>query len=106
MKIKKKEFVDSCPSKVFKFNEETSQVEVEDPLECTFCDECIKKAKQFGIPDLVQIRPKNDKFLFQFESTGSISPQQILLLAIGEIRKKLEKVQKNLQNIKQIKKRK
>jgi len=54
----------------------------------------LKKAKQFGIPDLVQIRPKNDKFLFQFESTGSISPQQILLLAIGEIRKKLEKVQK------------
>jgi len=106
MKSKKKEFVESCPTKVYKFNEETSQVEVQDPLECTFCDECIKKAKQFGIPDLVQIRPRTDKFLFQFESTGSISPDNILIFAIKEIRKKLEKVEKNLQNINQNRKRK
>jgi DNA-directed RNA polymerase II subunit RPB3 len=101
----KKEFVDSCPSKVFKFVEETSQVEVENELDCTFCEECIKKSKQLGMlgsgNELVQIRPKMDKFLFTYESNGSIPPGQIFLFALDEIRTKLKKVQGNLKRIKE-----
>jgi len=101
----KKEFVNSCPSRVFKFVEETSQVEVENELDCTFCEECVKKAKLFSVGEIVQIRPKMDKFLFNYESNGSIPPEKILLFAIDEIRTKLKKVQGNLKRIKETRRR-
>lgn len=101
----KKDFVDSCPSKVYKFSEENSQVEIENLDGCTFCDECVKKSKQLGVPDLIQIRPTYDEFIFSFESNGCMPPENILLSAIEELKKKINRVEFNLKKIKESRKR-
>eukprot|EP01130_Rhizamoeba_saxonica_P001315 TRINITY_DN11190_c0_g1_i1.p1 TRINITY_DN11190_c0_g1~~TRINITY_DN11190_c0_g1_i1.p1 ORF type:complete len:314 (-),score=53.07 TRINITY_DN11190_c0_g1_i1:63-962(-) len=88
----KREFVDSCPTRVYAFNEGTSQVEIEDMQKCIFCNECTINARTVGIPDLVKISPKEDTFIFQLESTGAMPPDQILRLAIGVLKNKLNTV--------------
>jgi DNA-directed RNA polymerase II subunit RPB3 len=57
----RKEFAESCPTKVYKYDEEADTVEVEDALRCMFCNECKKKAEDMGFPDLVTIRTKQDE---------------------------------------------
>jgi DNA-directed RNA polymerase II subunit RPB3 len=64
----KREFVRSCPSRVYKYDEVTKHVEIERPLQCTFCDECVKKAEALAKgQELVSVQPKQDKFIFTVE---------------------------------------
>jgi len=93
---KKREFVGSCPTKVYRYADVTGKVEIEDANLCTYCEECTKRAQQFGIPDLVSVKPKLDRFLFSVESTGALAPADIVLAAIRELREKLTKVQRHL----------
>jgi DNA-directed RNA polymerase II subunit RPB3 len=95
--LEKKEFVRSCPTEVYKFNEEMRTVEVEQHLKCTYCEECIKKADMFGKRDLVSIQPKPERFLFTIESTGSLRPEEILLSAIMVLKEKLLVLRAHLQ---------
>jgi DNA-directed RNA polymerase II subunit RPB3 len=60
--------VNSCPSRVYTYDEVTKQVEIEKPLQCTFCEECVKKAENLTKGDeLVSVQPKQDKFIFTVE---------------------------------------
>jgi hypothetical protein len=59
--------VNSCPTKVYKYDEDTKKVEIEDALRCMYCKECKKKAEDFGRPDMVSIQPKSDRFIFTVE---------------------------------------
>lgn len=61
----KRDFVNSCPTKVFAYDEEN--VEIEDAEKCTFCKECKKKAESLGKSDLVSVREIQDRFLFTVE---------------------------------------
>lgn len=36
-------------------------------MQCTYCDECKKKAESLGKPDLVTINTINDRFIFTVE---------------------------------------
>lgn len=65
--------VNSCPTKVYKYNEETKQVDIEDALRCTYCQECVRKAEDLGKPDLVTIAPKPDRFIFTVEVCISLT---------------------------------
>lgn len=84
-------FLKSCPTKVFgeEYNEQTRQVTVEDATKCSYCKECIIKAKSFGRPDLVKIAPKKGRYIFLVESTGALPPEVIVKTAFNILTAKL-----------------
>jgi len=89
----KQDFVRSCPTKVYRYNEGTHQVEIEDSMKCTHCMECKKKADYFQKSDVVQIHQKQDKFYFTVEATGSLRPEEIVLSALSVLREKIQNIQ-------------
>jgi len=95
----KKEFVESCPTKVYSYDQSRG-IEIEDNLRCMYCDECVKKAQLLGVPDLVSVKPRLDRFLFSIEATGSIPPVGIVLSAINILQQKILKIQKEIGNLK------
>jgi len=92
----KSDWANSCPTKVYKYDEETKRVEVEDAVRCMYCLECKKKAADFGKPDLVTIGSKQDRFIFSVEVTGALRPEEIVLSALNVLKLKLANVQANL----------
>lgn len=98
----KREFVDSCPTKVYSFLPHQplrNQVSIEEITRCMFCMECKKKADSMGKPDLVSIEQKLDKFIFTVETSGSLRPEEIVLNAIQIIKRKLTDLQTHVQNL-------
>jgi len=96
---KKWDFAKCCPTKVFAYREQTRQVVVEDATRCTYCQECINKADQLGVPDAVSIKEKPERFIFSVESTGAVKPEQIVLTALSVIKDKLTMMQHELSNL-------
>jgi len=88
----KKQWVDSCPTKVYKYDELTKQVEITDRISCTFCDECVHAAQDFEKPDLVTIREKPERFIFNVETTGALRPEEVVQKALQVLQKKLEDI--------------
>eukprot|EP01012_Entosiphon_sulcatum_P003628 TRINITY_DN11214_c0_g1_i1.p1 TRINITY_DN11214_c0_g1~~TRINITY_DN11214_c0_g1_i1.p1 ORF type:complete len:332 (+),score=70.86 TRINITY_DN11214_c0_g1_i1:33-998(+) len=91
---RKKEWAAVCPRNVFKFDEKTHKVEVENAAACIFCGECEVKAEDLKVDHMVsvkQLRSKNGTFNFHFtvEATGAIPPEEIVLQATGVLRQKL-----------------
>jgi len=93
----KEEWVASCPTKVFRINPLTKEVEVENPSSYKYDDECVLKAEEMGKPGLVDIKMKMDTFNFQVESTGAHSPDHIVLRALGILLEKLSVIQLTLE---------
>lgn len=93
----KEEWVASCPTKVFRINPLTKEVEVENPSAYKYDDECILKAEEMGKPGLVDIKMKMDTFNFQVESTGAHPPEHIVLRALGILLEKLSVIQLTLE---------
>lgn len=80
----KKAFVDTCPTRVYAYNEHTRSIVVEEPLKCMYCLECVKKAENFGVPELVTIIQRqvlNDRVLpvHVFKSSGFCSMRFVYL---------------------------
>ena len=92
----KKEWAGSCPTKVYKYVEPEGDMpgraEVEEPLNCMFCDECKKCAIKLQVPDLVDVKMNEHRFIFTVETTGSLRPEEVVLSAIQVIKNKLEVV--------------
>ncbi|XP_054776616.1 DNA-directed RNA polymerases II, IV and V subunit 3-like [Prosopis cineraria] len=95
----KKEWVDSCPTRVFDIDPVTQQVMVADPEAYTYDDEVIKKAEAMGKPGLVEINARQDSFIFTVESTGAIKASQLLLNAIEVLKQKLDAVRLSDDNV-------
>lgn len=97
----KMKLVDSCPKKVYAYHAKSGQVEIENPNECIFCDECTKTAKDFGpqYADLFKIGYTKNKFIFTVESNGSLKPDEIIDSALSQLTYKLETVEEALKNI-------
>jgi len=94
----KQEWVKSCPTGVYKYDEKTAQVSIEDKMQCTYCDECKKKADALGKPDLVTINTINDRFIFTVETTGSLRPEEVVLSALSVLKEKLINLNTHLHN--------
>eukprot|EP01085_Mycamoeba_gemmipara_P002670 Mycagemm_TRINITY_DN2498_c0_g1::TRINITY_DN2498_c0_g1_i1::g.2670::m.2670 type:complete len:312 gc:universal TRINITY_DN2498_c0_g1_i1:55-990(+) len=104
----KQEWVKSCPTNVYTYDADARQVRVENPLKCTYCDECKKKADYMGKSGLVSIAPKIEtqqtggkeerfeKFIFTIETTGSLRPERVLISALQELRGKLSNLRTHL----------
>jgi len=97
--VKKQEWVNSCPTKVFKYDEDTKKVEIENASNCMFCKECKKKAEDYEKPDMVSIAPKLDRFIFSVETTGALRPEDIFLYALDVLKRKLANLQANLNSV-------
>jgi len=85
----KEEWCKSDPSGTFKYNQVTRRVEIEDKEKYRFDDECLVKARDMGHPNIVEIRQKQDEFLFKVESTGVLSAEAIVRQAIDGIMDKI-----------------
>lgn len=92
----KQDFVKSCPTKVYKYNDATHTVEIEDSLRCVYCMECKKKAEYFEKGDAVSINQRTDKFYFTVETNGALRPEEIVLSAMNSIKEKLSNVQQHV----------
>lgn len=90
----KKEFVNSCPTKVYRYDESRKTVEIENPLNCTYCEECLLKLENFGMDpnQNIKIAPKKNRFLFKIESIGNLKAEQIVMDAFRELKIKLSEV--------------
>lgn len=99
---KKKEWVNSCPTKVYGYNEKFDRVDVERPEDCTYCEECKIKADEIrgNSSDLVQIRHKQTvrgfEFVFRVETTGALLPEEVIVRAFNILRTKLNRVKDEL----------
>jgi len=90
----KQDWANTCPTKVYKY--ENGKVDVEDAQRCTFCQECKKKAEDYGKPDLVTISTKSERFIFTVETTGALRPEEVLLSALNVLKLKLANLQQHL----------
>eukprot|EP00299_Pterocystis_sp_00344_P013602 c6685_g1_i1.p1 GENE.c6685_g1_i1~~c6685_g1_i1.p1 ORF type:complete len:293 (-),score=46.67 c6685_g1_i1:221-1099(-) len=95
----KREWADSCPTKVFKYNEDVDTVDIEDATRCMFCKECVVKAGEFQKTGLVRIGDSPGRFWFTVESTGVMLPEQIWKNACDVLMKKLDVVIAELEQI-------
>nr|VDC96046.1 unnamed protein product [Brassica rapa] len=86
------DLIESSPTKVFDFDAVTRQVVVVDPEAYTYDEEVIKKAEAMGKQGLIEIRPKDDSFIFTVESTGAVKASQLVLNAIDLLKQKLDAV--------------
>lgn len=87
---KRKEFVATCPRKVYKFNEMRQAVEIEDADKCILCIECVRYAQANNLERAVKIAERDDKFIFTVESTGVLPPEDIVSRALQILSHKLK----------------
>lgn len=85
----KRDFANSCPTKVYEYNEQNDTVVVANPENCTFCQECVYKAIDMKCPDLVSVTQKKDHFIFTVETNGTLRPEEIVLCALSVLKDKL-----------------
>lgn len=90
----KRQFVDSCPTRVYTLDERTKEVKIENLLQCTYCNECVNEAKLIMTAEeksgkLVSVRPNERVFYFTVESIGSMAPETIFNTALKTLMKKL-----------------
>jgi DNA-directed RNA polymerase II subunit RPB3 len=78
---------------VYKYDEITKQIEIEKPLQCTFCNECVQKAENLAKgQELVSVQQRQDRFIFTVESTGALRPEEIIFSAFNVIKQKLRNI--------------
>jgi DNA-directed RNA polymerase II subunit RPB3 len=82
-------WIDSCPTNVFSWNSAEKRVEVENLEAYIYDDECLMKAEAMGKPGLVDIRQRQDCFIFRLEGTGVHKTKDIVIRSIDAILTKL-----------------
>lgn len=95
-----KKFVDSCPNKVYAYDQHSKQVTIEQYTNCTYCDECTTFAKDvLHAPDLVKIEPMKNKFIFTVETVGSLPPEEVVFRALGHLLAKVKELKTAVQSL-------
>lgn len=96
----KQAFVAVCPTKVFKYNEHTDSIAVDDELACMYCQECVYEAERqnrmhLGSP-LIKIGMKKERYIFTVETVGNLRPEEVVMSALDVLRKKLLIIEQDL----------
>jgi len=101
----KQELVARCPRKVFSYNNLKKAVDIEDSGACILCQECVKyvandvdpqnnklynQDPDFDWDRMIRIDENLTKFIFTVESTGALTPEDIVLKAFQALRNKLK----------------
>ena len=88
-KEKKVEFVKCCPKDVYKLDEESGLIDIEDATKCIMCGECEVVAENLGKDRAVKITPRKNRFLFKVETNGSLKAEQVVIMALKELKEKI-----------------
>lgn len=75
----------SCPRRVFSYDNDTDILDVEDSLRCFYCEECIVTAENAGFYDTVSVQMSDNHFYFTVETTGALLPHDIVRLALDRL---------------------
>ena len=91
--------MESCPTNVFDFEPSMSggTVVIARPAECIFCRECTYLMEDFRkLPEDplgVEVQHSANKFTFTVETNGSLRAQDVVMLALRELKEKLDRLQ-------------
>jgi len=85
--------IDVCPKGIFQLVDDKISIRVERLLDCTLCRLC-----EINCPyGVIRIGYKENEYIFNIESTGSLSPKRILLEAVKILENKLDDFVKTLE---------
>jgi len=88
--------VDCCPTNVFELDEITQTVKVRDAAACIFCKECfytLEDFKQHPEDKVgVDIQHSQNKFTFTVETTGCLSPVEVVKEALKQLTDKITRL--------------
>ncbi|KAF5831934.1 hypothetical protein DUNSADRAFT_12367 [Dunaliella salina] len=90
------EFCKSDPSGTFRYNQVTRRIEIEDAERYRYDGECLIAAEEMGKPGLVEIRQKQDEFIFRVESTGVLPTEAIIRQAVENLMLRINVLQDEL----------
>lgn len=86
----KEMIVRSCPCGVLRYDPTEDTIEVDQRSECTFCNQCIEHIEEYHPrKEIISISSEEDKFYFTVETTGVLTPEQIVLKGLDVLKKKL-----------------
>lgn len=86
----KRSFVESCPGRLLRYDEESDSVQVEKNAAYSYDGEIMKKADDLGKPGLVNIRPNMNKVNFTIETTGALPPEEVVHQGLEILKTKLD----------------
>lgn len=93
----KKHLVDVCPRKVFSLSSADDAFCLDKPLECTYCNECLKHCRDIlHAPKLIEITTSKNDFIFNIETDQSLSPQEVVVCAFRVLTEKLSELEQAL----------
>ncbi len=78
---KKREFVSSCPTGVYKINEESNEIDIEDISLCTQCQMCTNYLREEELPEFATVNAKVGEFIFFINSREGLSAGSIFTKA-------------------------
>ena len=91
---KKRGLVESCPTKVFSYDEDNDRVEIRDAGDCMFCKECIYYMEdQRSVPEDklgVSIEHSEDHFHFTVETTGVMRAEDVVREGLRKLKDKIQ----------------
>ena len=96
---KQQELVNCCPKSIFKIStfSEKSFIELEKPENCVYCGECEVFMQENDIEDLINI--SEGEFIFEIETNGSLSAEEVLFSGLEVMNQKLETLYHNIDKI-------
>jgi DNA-directed RNA polymerase II subunit RPB3 len=99
----RRDFVLSCPAKVYTFDERSKKVMLANEPACFFCNECVKKGREFkekGDDDnVVSIETQPNRFVFSVETVGSLRPDEVVLAALRRLKEIITDVKRDLNTL-------
>jgi DNA-directed RNA polymerase subunit D len=87
------EAVKVCPKEALKINGNKASV----TLSCDMCQECVNIAQPEGV---LEVSGNPTKFIFHVESISGLGAEEIVLIAVDILKKKLKDFQKELKKLK------
>jgi len=75
--------VETCPKNVFRLDD--SVISTQNTLECSLCELCVRECE----PGAIVIDSKPDSFLFKVESTGALTPAEIVERSLEILRERI-----------------
>lgn len=90
--LQRQDLVASDPNAILVYNEADDSVSLGDTESYAYDNECVIRAEELGFPGAVEVVQKQDTFIFTVESTGVLSPADIVLHAIDVLKEKLDVV--------------
>lgn len=77
-----------CPRVVLEFDETENKILVVDPENCSMCKTCVKDCEM----EAITVEGREDKFIFQLESDGSLKPEEVISAACDILAAKSQKI--------------